>query len=545
MDPFLGRYINRYLLSGKLGEGGMGAVYVAIQKPLGREVALKLISGIEVSDDAIARFEREARAIALLDHPNIVRLYDYGIGDLEFQIPYMAIEYVRHGRTLRRAFSAVKAESGGQIPGGVVLTVFRQILHALSEAHRDGLIHRDMKPDNVLVVPFAGNPHFVKLLDFGLAKTVSEVSGFDGDLSRTGLVLGTPQYMAPEQAPRTGRPTIDGRIDLYAVTAMLYEVFTGIKPFTGDGALAIINSKTDPEHRPLDFPQARVLPKPLKEFLEQGLSPKPDDRIGSADEMLAALERVLSSRRLVAKGLMASDSGSSQDRPMTPPSPPATGQALEPTVPMESAEQSQDIENLPETDDLDFDHRSFRPRWPYVLAPFAAIAVVAGMFWLFSVNKSLRIGKELEVTIPAPKPPVPESISKPAGQKEPAPVRIEKPSDSMEEEPVKEPPPPPPPPPVTKMFVIETSPKGANVKVDGILIGKSPVRYGLTTTSKDTLQREVKIVATAWGYRDAILNVNLAEAVRDGKVVLKLKRKPPPKPKPKPKPPEDDFPIEP
>ncbi|NOZ01772.1 MAG: serine/threonine protein kinase, partial [Deltaproteobacteria bacterium] len=253
MDPLLGRYINRYLLAGKLGEGGMGAVYVAIQKPLGREVALKLISGVEISGAAIARFEREARAIALLDHPNIVKLHDYGIGDLEFQVPFMAIEYVRHGRTLRRAFAAVKKESGGQIPGDVVLTIFRQILNALSAAHGDGLIHRDMKPDNVLIMPVAGNPYLVKVLDFGLAKAVSEVSGFDGDLSHTGLVLGTPYYMAPEQAPTSGRSLVDARADLYAVTVMLYEVFTGIRPFSGDSALAILTQKTDPNHRPMDF----------------------------------------------------------------------------------------------------------------------------------------------------------------------------------------------------------------------------------------------------------------------------------------------------
>jgi len=533
VDSLLGRYINRYLLAGKLGEGGMGAVYVAIQKPLGREVALKLISGIEISGAAISRFEREARAIALLDHPNIVKLYDYGIGDLEFQVPYMAIEYVRHGRTLRRAFASVKRESGDQIPGDVVLTIFRQILNALSAAHEDGLIHRDMKPDNILIVPFAGNPHFVKVLDFGLAKAVSEVSGFDGDLSHTGLVLGTPHYMAPEQAPTSGRSKIDARADLYAVTVMLYEVFTGIRPFVGDSALAILTSKTDPNHHPLDYPQARVLPKALRGFLAQGLSPKPEDRIGSADEMLEALERALSSRRLTAMGPVLSGSGSSQDRPMTPPSPPAEGTALEPTVPMDSSEPGlsrdggpREADALPETSALDLDYRPSRPRWPYVLGPLAAVMLVGGMFWLLSGERPIEKSSAPKdaVTVPAPKPPETEPTPKPAVVNEPAPEANEKPPERIEDEPTKDK--PLPPMPITYAFMIETVPKGAIVKVDGKPIeGVSPVRYEYKTTDKDKLQRKVKIRASRRGYYPHSLDVTLSDAVRDGKVVMELKRR--------------------
>jgi len=535
LDPLLGRYINRYLLAGKIGEGGMGAVYVAIQKPLGREVALKLISGIEISGAAIARFEREARAIALMDHPNIVKLHDYGIGDLEFQVPYMAIEYVRHGRTLRHAFAKVKKEHGGKIPGDVVLTVFRQVLNALSAAHGDGLIHRDMKPDNVLVVPFAGNPHFVKVLDFGLAKAVSEVSGFDGDLSNTGLVLGTPFYMAPEQAPSSGRSVIDGRADLYAVTVMLYEVFTGVRPFTGDSALAILTSKIDRKHRPLDFPEARVLPKPLKAFLEQGLSPDPDDRIGSADEMLVALERAMSSRTLTAMGPVLSGTGSSQDRPMTPPSPPVDGHVPGPTTPMESIDaapanhqEPDSDEDLPETSALEFDYRRSRPRWPYLLAPLAAFVLIGGIVWLLSGDKENPVQKGTTTTPPAVEAPETGSAPEPSVQEKPAPAESEKPA--------KEPPAPTPPAMVTRMFLIETSPKSARVKVDGKPFGRSPAKYEFTTSDKDKLQRDVTVSASAPGYRTARLHVSLSDAVRDGKVVLELKRQSRPRPKAKPKP---------
>lgn len=538
LDPLLGRYINRYLLAGKLGEGGMGAVYVAIQKPLGREVALKLISGIEISGAAIARFEREARAIALLDHPNIVKLHDYGIGDLEFQVPYMAIEYVRHGRTLRRAFAKIKEESGGQIPGDVVLTVFRQILNALSAAHGDGLIHRDMKPDNVLILPVAGNPYLVKVLDFGLAKAVSEVSGFDGDLSHTGLVLGTPFYMAPEQALSSGRSVIDARADLYAVTVMLYEVFTGIRPFTGDSALAILTSKTDPNHRPMDFPEARVLPKPLRAFLGKGLSAGPENRVGSADEMLAELERALSSRRLTAMGPVLSGSGSSQDRPMTPPSPPIDGDVLEPTTPMESiapapsaVERHDRSEELPETSALGFDYRPSRARWPYVLGPLAAVVLVGGMFWLFLGGKEPPVQKDPKTTAsvagakeskPAPGLPV---------RKSPVPATVEKPPKKAVGKAATKPTAPTPPAMVTRMFIVETIPKGARVKVDGKAFGRSPAKYEFTTSGKDRLQRDVAIRASAPGFRTKTMDVTLSDAVHDGKVVLELKRRPRPRPK--------------
>lgn len=531
MDPLLGRYINRYLLAGKLGEGGMGAVYVAIQKPLGREVALKLISGIEITGSAIARFEREARAIALMDHPNIVKLHDYGIGDLEFQVPYMAIEYVRHGRTLRRAFTKVKRENDGQIPGDVVLTVFRQILNALSAAHEESLIHRDMKPDNVLIVPFAGNPHFVKVLDFGLAKAVSEVSGFDGDLSHTGLVLGTPHYMAPEQAPRSGPSTVDGRADLFAVTVMLYEVFTGRRPFAGDSALAILTSKTDPDHRPLEYPQARSLPRPLKAFLARGLSPDPADRFSDADQMLESLERALSNRRLTAMGLVLSGAGSSQDRPLTPPSPPPEGQDHEPTTPLEVIDSVSVVPN---------DGPS-RPRWPYVLAPLAAIILVGGVAWLYSGDKKSAGSEGQTISAHSAEAPATKAPQEISVRKEPIPVEIEKLPQPVVEEPANKPPAPAPPVLVTKMFIVETSPKRARVKVDGKPIGRSPAKYEFTTTDKDGLQRNVRVSASASGYRTASMKVLLVDAVRDGTLTIKLKRKRKRYPKPKPIPEESPI----
>ena len=320
LDPLLGRCIDRYLVTGKLGEGGMGAVYLALQRPLNREVALKVISGLELTPVVIARFEREARAIALLDHANVRKLYDYGIGDLEYQVPYMALEYLRHGRTLGHALVEVKKQNGGQIPGAVVLAMFRQVLNALAAAHAKGIVHRDMKPDNVMVSPEHGNPYMVKILDFGLAKAFSDISGFDSDVSRAGHVLGTPHYMAPEQVPRKGRSEADGRADLYAVAVMIFEVFTGTMPFPGETPLEVMARKVDPEFDPLALPAAMTLTRQLRAFVAKGMAVEPEARYQTADEMLEAFESSLSGRATSAVGLARTAATDASDaRAPTPP----------------------------------------------------------------------------------------------------------------------------------------------------------------------------------------------------------------------------------
>jgi len=321
LDPLLGRRLDRYLLAGKLGEGGMGAVYLALQEPLMREVALKLVSGLELNPASEARFEREARTISALDHPNIVKLFDYGIGDLGFRVPFMALEYVRHGRTLRQVFPGT-ARGTGEPDIGVreILSVFEQVLHALGAAHDQGIIHRDVKPENVMVAPVHGNPWFVKVLDFGLAKVLEQPSRLE--ISRTGQPMGTPIYMAPEQAYGDRLGPVDGRVDLYAVAVMLYEVFTGQSPFPGDSSLRILTRKVDLEWRPLDQPVARDLPSGLRAFLEQALRPRPEDRFPRADRMLEALREAL--RDLPGHAWKGYDSGATppEDHPATPSSPP-------------------------------------------------------------------------------------------------------------------------------------------------------------------------------------------------------------------------------
>ena len=290
-DPRVGRALGRYVLAGKLGEGGMGAGVIALQKPLLREVAIKLIAGVGSSPEAMAAFEREARAISALDHPNIVKLHDYGIGRLDRRVPYMAIEYVRNGRTMREVLAR---PASGLVAVEDVRVVFTQVLHALAAAHAVGLVHRDVKPENVMVGAVHGIPHLVKVLDFGLATTLDETP--DG---RGGSTRGTAAYMAPEQIDRQRAPT-DGRADLFAVAVMLFEVACGTRPFPGWDESSVLGFKLDPDWQPLDVPEARALPGPLAGVLARGLAPLPADRFPDAMSMLKALDAAFADPALAA-----------------------------------------------------------------------------------------------------------------------------------------------------------------------------------------------------------------------------------------------------
>lgn len=529
LDPLLGRVLDRYLLAGKLGEGGMGAVYLAFQQPLNREVALKVISGMDLNEAARARFEREARAISLLDHPNIVKLYDYGIGRLEFEVPYMVLEYVKHGRTLRRALAELRAEAGGRIPAEVVLGIFEQVLHALGAAHEVGIIHRDMKPDNVMLARIHGNPHFVKVLDFGLAKAVQEVSGLNlGEVSHSGQMLGTPYYMAPEQAPRKGGAVVDGRADLYAVAVMLYEVFTGVRPHEDGTPIEIMIRKTGPGQRPLDRPEARALPRPLRDFLGKGLQPDPGRRFQDAAAMLDALKDAVGSHRLTAVGFDRRLTGSSQDRPATPPSPSAAEDRIA-TRPLDPPAAG--AAPLAEAEG-DARPPSRKPRWPVVAVPVVAGVLIAGVLLAVRPGSDPDEGDAGEVTgqteatggagvVSGTMPPDPGG---------PAPVVV----TPVPAEAAADPVPPPRPEPKRLSLEVRTTPAGAAIRVDGREVGPSPARYEFEVAADRDLDRMIEVAARLAGHREAKGSFRLREAMGRGGIDLALKRLPvAPRPPPK------------
>ncbi len=272
-DPLLGAELGggKYAVVGVLGSGGMGLVYRAIQLSVDREVALKVMTGSgAATPQRRVRFDREARAIAALQHENVVTLFDYG--HEPNGLLFLVMERV-HGWTLRR----VLAERG-PLPTPEAAEIATQMLSALGEAHARGIVHRDLKPDNVVLVPTRDGRPRVKVLDFGLARMMHEAS----DATREGDALGTPQYMAPEQARgEESGPTVD----LYATGVVLFELLTGRPPFEAEMPMGVMwhHSNSPAPHLPSTHSAA------LNAVVQRALAKSPSTRFGSAEEMARAL----------------------------------------------------------------------------------------------------------------------------------------------------------------------------------------------------------------------------------------------------------------
>jgi serine/threonine-protein kinase len=280
-DPFLGRVLQgRYPLLALIGGGGMGAVYKAIQEPVGREVAIKVIRPEALHQDpgVVGRFQREARATARLEHENVVTLYDHGQD--EDGTMFLVMELLR-GQTLTSVLRARKV-----LPASEAVAVARPVLSALAAAHEMGLVHRDLKPENIMLVLNRDGEERVKVLDFGVAKVFSGEK--DDVRTRANLVLGTPLYMSPEQAIGQG---IGPASDLYAVGVVLYEMLTGAVPFNGETAYAVLDCHRNVPPRP--FVPTLGVPAALEAAVMRALSKAAADRYASAREMSAALRTSL------------------------------------------------------------------------------------------------------------------------------------------------------------------------------------------------------------------------------------------------------------
>ncbi len=294
--------VGRYVILRSVGEGAMGRVYAAHDPELDRTVALKLLHKRVASPDLEARLRREAKSMARLSHPEVITVYDAGRqGDQLF----IAMELV-DGGTIRQWLAERKR------PWREVLAVFLRAGRGLAVAHEAGLVHRDFKPDNVLI----GKDGRVRVTDFGLARAVegvadddaspSEPSEVEGSterpLTRTGMLVGTPAYMAPEQL--RGVPA-DARADVYAFCLSLYEALYGERPFASATFAALRSAKRDGRVRPA--PQGTAVPKRLRRALLVGLAPRPEDRYASMTGALAALERASRASRSpwIAAGALA------------------------------------------------------------------------------------------------------------------------------------------------------------------------------------------------------------------------------------------------
>jgi serine/threonine protein kinase len=267
------RRLGQYVLGELIGEGGMGSVYRAEHALLRRPTAVKMLLPDRVGRDSIARFEREVKLTARLTHPNTVAIYDYG--RTRDGLFYYAMEYL-DGLSLEELVRRF-----GPQPPGRVIHVLMQAAGALAEAHALGLIHRDIKPANVLFCERGGVPDTVKLVDFGLVKSLEPEEG--PALTQTNAITGTPQYLAPEAI--ISPSSIDHRVDLYGLGGVAYYLLTGRPPFEGESVLEICGHHLHtPPTPPSDVIRSPV-PPDLEALVSKLLAKKPEDRPSGAQAL--------------------------------------------------------------------------------------------------------------------------------------------------------------------------------------------------------------------------------------------------------------------
>jgi len=369
LDPLIGTFFDgRYKIVRKLGAGGMANVYLAEDQELGRRVAIKILNDRHANDDQfVERFRREAKNAAALSHPNIVSIYDRGEAEGTY---YIAMEFL-DGRSLKELIV-----TRGPAPVPVAVEYTRQILSALRFAHRHGIVHRDIKPHNVLV----DGEGRVKVTDFGIARAGAS------QMTEAGSIVGTAQYLSPEQARGTN---VDQRSDLYSLGVVLYELLTGAAPFGGDTPVEIAMKHLSQTPEP---PSAKRpnLPHDLDLLVMRALAKDPDERYQSAEEMDGDLERIA---RGVAVSRETEESATQIISAATGPMAATAATMIAPAprmLPAAPAKTPASTGGPPQVYyDLDEPiHR--RPIWPWVAAlAFVVGAVVGGWFLYKQISNKI------------------------------------------------------------------------------------------------------------------------------------------------------------
>ena len=282
-DDLLGRTVGSYRVTRLLGKGGMGSVYMAEHPAIGSRVAIKFLHPQYSHDEKIVdRFFNEARAVNLIGHDNILKILDLNV--TEDNRHYFVMEFLA-GRPLQSL-----CKGGTPVALDVAGPILLQVCDALGAAHDTGIVHRDLKPDNVYLINLKGKKNFVKVVDFGIAK-LTNVEGLSTGKTQTGMVMGTPAYMSPEQA--AGRTQlVDARSDIYSVGVIMFQLATGRLPFPGSafGEVLIGHIQTPPP-RPRELNPA--IPEAYEALILRALQKKPEDRFQSMHEMHDAILRVM------------------------------------------------------------------------------------------------------------------------------------------------------------------------------------------------------------------------------------------------------------
>jgi serine/threonine protein kinase/beta-lactam-binding protein with PASTA domain len=370
-DPLIGALFDgRYKILKRLGTGGMATVYLAEDQELGRRIAIKILNSKHASDKQfVERFRREASSAAGLSHPNIVQIYDRGNAEGTY---YIAMEVIE-GRSLKELVI-----ERGPSPIPIAVNYGRQILAALRFAHRNGVVHRDIKPHNVLV----DDEGRVKVTDFGIARAGAS------EMTEVGSIIGTAQYLSPEQA--RGAP-VDDRSDLYSVGVLLYELLTGVAPYNGDTPVEIAMKHLSAVPEPPSVKRPEVPPE-LDAVVLRALAKSPDDRYQSAEEMdadLSAISKGLEISETTTDAATTVLAGAGLSAPtMISKAPTRLAPPIRPSAPVPPAANSYyDLQ----------DATVRRPIWPWLLALLLAAAVGVA-FWI--------VYRQLAQNSPVPVPSV-------------------------------------------------------------------------------------------------------------------------------------------
>jgi eukaryotic-like serine/threonine-protein kinase len=278
-DRLIGQLLaGKYRVEAKLAEGGMGCVYRATHILMEKTVAVKVLHGALSADDKIvARFTREAKAASRISHPHALTVTDFG--ESEDGVVFLVMEYI-DGQTLK---DVIRYE--GPLPLARVIEIVRQVSGALHAAHEQGVVHRDLKSDNIMLV-VTGDGDWSKVLDFGIAKITDAMGSPDPGLTAPNLIIGTPQYMSPEQCAQSSE--IDQRSDIYSLGVILFEMLAGHVPFTGDSPTAIM-MKHMQEPPPSILEERSDLPAEVGRVVTRALAKSPDERFQTAPELYEAL----------------------------------------------------------------------------------------------------------------------------------------------------------------------------------------------------------------------------------------------------------------
>lgn len=278
-DELIGQTLaSKYRIEELINKGGMGAVYRGTHVLMDKTVAIKVLHPALAADDTIvARFSREAKAASRISHPHALNVTDFG--ESENGIVFLVMEYLR-GKTLKEVI-----HEDGPLPLPRVVEIIRQICGALETAHAEGVVHRDLKSDNIMLVEVSGGGDWAKVLDFGIAK-ITEKVGQDPALTAPNLIIGTPQYMSPEQCSQASE--IDARSDIYSLGIILYEMLVGHVPFTGESPTAIMMQHLQ-DAPPSVLEERKDLPAAVGDVVARALAKLPAERFQTVGELSESL----------------------------------------------------------------------------------------------------------------------------------------------------------------------------------------------------------------------------------------------------------------